>query len=486
MRIVGLRGDAAPRFQDGRTELPPGLVAVLGGDGRLRAVAHRMLSGLEEGVRVATLPRVPDPSVTRLPPALRLALEAGEGVSGPEQVVEAGTRALALLAGLDRLEAARVRLARLRGAPAVAPGPETEALMDRIRELEGAPEGLEALEVELRTLRGDDAEITGDVEAATMEWLRERQDAETQLGAYRDRARELKDRLAELESGGENATCPTCERPLLEHFPGVLDTLREEWESVVQDGSWWRRRREQLELKPEKLTDLESRALRLHAATEALAERVEVARARVRELEEARLKLAERVGGGVAELEVPDPQRRVPERVWTAVDEALARAARATREEARDELLDRMSRVLTRMTGGRIISARWLEAGRVDLFGVEGGLHPPAEEDAAAAEVAGRIAAAQTLAARAGTPFPPMILAEPFDRMDDAVKIRTVKILRGIVGAVFEQILVVTRGEVVDFYPEAFDAIVELRRDALAGPSVFRSVPAGLGPFSLG
>ena len=69
--------------------------------------------------------------------------------------------------------------------------------------------------------------------------------------------------------------------------------------------------------------------------------------------------------------------------------------------------------------------------------------------------------------------------------MDDAVKIRTVELLRGVVGPVFEQILLVTRGEVVDFYPEAFDSIVELRRDHLAGPSVFRAIPAGLGPLEL-
>jgi len=358
--------------------------------------------------------------------------------------------------------------------------------MERIRALEGAPEELAALEAELRGLRGDDAEITGDVEAATMEWLRERQDAETQLGAYRDRARELKERLGELEASGADAVCPTCQRPLLEHAAPVLDTLREEWESVVQDGSWWRRRREQLELKPERLTELESRALRLHAATESLAERVELVRARVRELDEARLKLAERVGGGVGDLEALEPQRRVPEEVWGAVDEALARAARQMRTESRERVLDRMSRVLTRITGGRVLSVRWLDTGRLDLFGVEGSLHPPAEEDAAAAQVAGRIAAAQTLAARAGTPFPPLVLGEPFDRMDDAVKIRTVELLRGIVGPVFEQVLLVTRGEVVDFYPEAFDSIVELRRDALAGPSVFRAIPAGLGPLSLG
>ncbi len=486
MRIVSLRGEAGRFLASVQTDFPPGLVAVLGPDGRLRGAAYRMLSGQEEGVRVSTLPRVPDPALTRLPLDLRLALEAGEGLARPEDVVEAGTRALSLLDGLDRLDGARVRLVRLRGSTATTPGPQAEALMDRIRELEGAPDELEALEEELRTLRGDDAEITGDVEAATMEWLRERQDAETQLGAYRDRARELKDRIAELEAAGEDSICPTCGRALREHLQPVRESLEEEWESVVQDGSWWRRRREQLEGKPVRLQELEGKALRLHAATEALAERVELVRARVRELDEARLKLAERVGSGVSDLEDQEPQRRVPDEVWAAVDQALARAARGMRTGARARLLDRMSRVLTRMTGGRILSSSWLEAGRLDLFGVEGGLHPPAEEDSAAATIAARIAVAQTLTARAGTPFPPLILAEPFDRMDDAVKIRTVELLRGIVGPVFEQIFLVTRGEVVDFFPEAFDAIVELRRDDLAGPSLFRTIPAGLGPLGLG
>jgi hypothetical protein len=486
MRIVSLRGEAGPYLASVETDFPPGLVAVVGADGRLRAAAHRMLAGREEGVRVSTLPRVPDPALTRLPADLRAVLEDGQGLSRPEEVVDAGTRALALLDGLDRLDGARVRLVRLRGAPAATPGPKAEALMDRIRELEGAPEELDALEDELRTLRGDDAEITGDVEAATMEWLRERQDAETQIGAYRDRARELKDRIAEIDDSGEDSVCPTCGRALREHLTAVRAALEDEWETVVQDGSWWRRRREQLEGKPARLQELEGRALRLHAATEGLAEKVELVRARVRELEEARLKLAERVGGGVADLEELAPHRRVPEEIWSAVDEALARAARGMRAGARSRLLDRMSRVLTRMTGGRILSCSWLETGRLDLFGVEGSLHPPAEEDAAAATIAARIAVAQTLTARAGTPFPPLILGDPFDRMDDAVKIRTVESLRGLVGPLFEQILLVTRGEVVDFFPEAFDAIVELRRDGLAGPSLFRTVPAGLGPLGLG
>lgn len=126
--------------------------------------------------------------------------------------------------------------------------------------------------------------MTGDVEQATMEWLRERQDAETHLKAYRDRASELKARLAQLEAGGPEAPCPTCGRPLADHLGEVRVQLREEWELVVQDGRWWKRRRAQLEDKPEHLR-----------ALEAAAERLEAARAAV--LREAG-RVAERITGG--------------------------------------------------------------------------------------------------------------------------------------------------------------------------------------------
>ncbi|MDT8341037.1 MAG: hypothetical protein RQ751_05950, partial [Longimicrobiales bacterium] len=75
---------------------------------------------------------------------------------------------------------------------------------------------------------------------------------------------------------------------------------------------------------------------------------------------------------------------------------------------------------------------------------------------------------------------------DPFDRMDDAVQVRSVAFLRGMVGPVFEQIVLVTRGSVVDACPEAFDAILELRRDALTGPVTFHPVPAGLGVLEVG
>lgn len=120
----------------------------------------------------------------------------------------------------------------------------------------------------LMELRADAAEVQGDLEARTMEWLRERQDAETNLEAYRSRARELRDRLREVQSRKQEYPCPTCQRPLGSRAGEVQEHFQEEWESVVQDGTWWKRRREQLEVKPPAVRDLERQALRLHARLE--------------------------------------------------------------------------------------------------------------------------------------------------------------------------------------------------------------------------
>jgi len=158
----------------------------------------------------------------------------------------------------------------------------------RIRELQNSPNILRELERKLVELRADAAEAAGEVEVQTMEWLRERQDAETHLSAYRDRARELKTKLDSLGEIGEDAPCPTCGRHLKDHFPDVLQHLEDEWDSVVQDGTWWRRRREQLELKPEAVQEVESRSIRLHSKVEDVAEKVEVARSALRELEDLR------------------------------------------------------------------------------------------------------------------------------------------------------------------------------------------------------
>ena len=124
----------------------------------------------------------------------------------------------------------------------------------------------------LQALRADWIEAVGDLEALNLEWVRERQEAESRLAAYRDRARELRDGLRQLDDAGAQAECPACRRPLDEAHPGFRQALRDEWEDVVQDGRWWKRRREQLDEKPDTLRELDRRVLELQSELERVAE----------------------------------------------------------------------------------------------------------------------------------------------------------------------------------------------------------------------
>lgn len=114
----------------------------------------------------------------------------------------------------------------------------------------------------------DWVEASGEAEVCAMEWARSRQEAESRLQGYRDRARELRERIQLLRTQGASARCPICRQSLEEAHPGLLTLLEEEWEDVVQDGTWWKRRREQLEEKPDALRMLEQRALELQPARE--------------------------------------------------------------------------------------------------------------------------------------------------------------------------------------------------------------------------
>ena len=116
-----------------------------------------------------------------------------------------------------------------------------------------------------RELREKAAAAAARAAAAKVAWIRERQDAETRLLLHRDRERELRRRVAAIEEAGDAADCSVCGRPLGEHADGVLAARREEWESVVQDGKWWRRRRDQLKRKPGQLASLEREAAELRA-----------------------------------------------------------------------------------------------------------------------------------------------------------------------------------------------------------------------------
>lgn len=437
------------------TSISPGLTAVIGGAGRSRrALAGLLLGAGETGEGpLARLWR--GRGGETLEGALNQAVEAVAEVRGLHVVAAALERARSLGAPTRPGGAAGVEAGGAGPAGAVRVNPELVAAE------------LRAAERELRALRADAAEVDGDLEVATMDWHRERQDAETTLFAYRDRARELKAKIRVMEAAGPTTPCPTCGRVLESRYQEVLAGLQDEWEGIVQDGSWWRRRWEQLEPKPAHLQEREGRSLRLHAALEATSERVELLRARLADLDR---------GAGYG-----------PPGAWEGplgnVAAALLRVRDARLVRAREVLLSRASRYVGRISGGRILAVTWTD-GVAQLQGDGGPLAPLSEEDLAAGRLALRLAAVSLVAA-GGQVLASLVLEEPFDRLDAESGVRTLLLLRRLLREV-PRIVLLTRGDAVDAQPELFDTVLEVRGDGGgAGSAALRPAPAGTGKLVL-
>ncbi len=434
------------------TSISPGLTAVIGGAGRSRRALTGLLIG-SAGVGEGPLERL-------------WAGSAGETLDGAlHQAVEAVAHARGMYVVSAALEKAREL-----GAPGakVAAGTDRTGPAGAVRvDPELVDAELRAAERELRSLRADAAEVDGDLEVATMDWHRERQDAETTLQVFRDRAREVKLRIRRMEEAGPTTPCPTCGRVLEHHYDEVLAELRSDWEAIVQDGSWWRRRWEQLEPKPAHLQEREGRALRLHAALEATSERVELLRSRLGEL-------------------AGSPGYRVQgttEGPLGPIASALLRVRDARLARARELLLSRASRYVGRISGGRILAVTWTD-GAAQLQADAGPLAPLSEEDLATGRLALRLAAASLVAA-GGHILASLVVEEPFDRLDAEAGVRTLVLLRELLREV-PRIVVVTRGDIVDAQPELFDAVLEVRDNAQTGSAALRPAPAGAGRVVLG
>ena len=446
-RLTGLRAADLPPLEG---ELGEGLVALVGSPDEASEVRRSLVWAVLVGEGGVVLAEASESA----------GVEALWG--GDRGLTEALESAVAWLAGrsLARVEGARVTMGGQGRGPlapggTLVPAGHSDAEEEEGRPLEDTLPELRAREHELRDLRAEWAEVTGDVEQATMDWLRERQDAESQLQAYRDRARELKARLTQIQARGPDAPCPTCGRPLADHLKDVRVQLREEWESVVQDGSWWKRRREQLEGKPEHLRALEGQGVRVNAAVETGAERVERVRARVRELAA--------VGVEPRGDEAGSPEVR-----------ALERLAEELRVAARARVLSEAGRLAERITAGRILWIRDDEGSPVAEGVFYGGL--PGRRDRAAVDLAVRMAAA-ALARGAGAPIMGIVMSEAFEVLDPEDRLRSVDVL-GELADELGQVVVVTGTDVVDLRPEEFVRALELGPSERGVPSL-RPLPVG-------
>jgi len=379
------------------------------------------------------------------------AVVLGKGLRTPDRALEKGANILAGLLGVDLVE---TEVDRVRGD-----SDDAEGMTQEDEDLDRLPVRLRTKERELRELRADAAEVSGDLEFANMQWLRERQDAETQLLAYRDRARELKVRLQTLEDGGEQSDCPTCARTLADRYAEVIATIREEWESVVQDGSWWKRRRDQLELKPDSLKELEGRHIRLQAAVRDCAEEIERLRARLPELAGS----ADEGEGGSA----PDENPRV--RVLEALRTELA-------DEARDLLIGRAGRYLNRLTAGQVL-ALTVDGDRFRFVRDEVATEPIGGAERAQLVLALRLALVD-MCARHGLKLETLVFGGLLDELPIGVAVRAVVLLRGLL-ARSNRIIVECGPEVMKSAPEYFDWVLDVERTGTG--SRLRALPGGVG-----
>ena len=136
---------------------------------------------------------------------------------------------------------------------------ELRRLRERRERIETAPALEEEVTLELERKRAALEEVQGQLEARRTEWVRDRQEAETKYTALRQQYAEVNENRERLLATGEDGQCPTCERPLHDHYRTVLDHLDEQLEALVADGRYFKARLEQLEEMPAEIRELDDR-----------------------------------------------------------------------------------------------------------------------------------------------------------------------------------------------------------------------------------
>ncbi len=347
------------------------------------------------------------------------------------------------------------------------------AARDDVERLAGADDRVERTEVRLGEARRRAEAAWSRARARRRAWVRERQDAETRLSLYRDRGRELRRGLESMDDADPETTCSTCGRTLGDRSSRVRDPRREEWESVVQDGRWWRRRRDQLEAEPAELESLESEAGRQASRVEDLETTLATRRRRAVELGAATVHLERLLeaseamgsaGGGEAGPQEGESDARSRG--------ALARAVRRARESVRL----RIHAKAVALTGGRLASSfpglyrDWSEGGR------RGG------EDAAALELGARLALVE-LAAERGLVLGSLVFPVGLERLRADDLRRAVEDLAAL-GSSCASVVVKASPDVVAAAPERFGTIYRLE-DAAEGPGRITRRRAGMGRLRL-
>ena len=159
------------------------------------------------------------------------------------------------LEALAREEGRRQTLAETERAV----GEEIARMGERFEKVDAAPALEEEVTEALERKRIELENAEGTLEARRTEWVRDRQEAETKRNALRAQYAELREQRERLVAAGEQGTCPTCARPLGDHFRAVLDELDGQIETVRVDGKYFNQRLEQLQEMPDDVKQLDER-----------------------------------------------------------------------------------------------------------------------------------------------------------------------------------------------------------------------------------
>jgi len=162
---------------------------------------------------------------------------------------------------------------------------ELAALREQRESLATVPAQEERITMDLEAARRRLEDAQGRLELRRTEWVRDRQEAETRRNALRAQYAELRDQRERLVARGEQGVCPTCQRPLLDHYRQVLDALDNQLETITADGSYFKSRLEQLEAMPDDVAELETERKRVHQDVGSLERRLARAQVSVQQLE---------------------------------------------------------------------------------------------------------------------------------------------------------------------------------------------------------
>jgi exonuclease SbcC len=171
-------------------------------------------------------------------------------------------------------------------------GTEVEALGESRKRLASAPQVEEHATLELERQRRALEDAQGKLESRRTEWVRDRQEVETRLRALRGQYSELRDQRDRLLQLGEEGACPTCTRPLGEHFRNVLDIIERQMEVVEADGAYFKSRLEQLEIMPADIEHLDELRRKLQGDVGQSERRLAQVQSDVRQLAQVERELA--------------------------------------------------------------------------------------------------------------------------------------------------------------------------------------------------